>query len=906
MFRQYHSFILIIFFSVCITSKVDESEVRRRMGNHHSKLLPYNFDPECYEAGVERDILSVTKTKFVPPKNSCAWPKDKRKARMIDSPTSFKKVYAQLLDRRKKRYNRFQKNEHERNFLERLNKKSELERVEGEKIFGGTRTKCKDQKREGVSKSYKKYRKRKGEMRAKERESVYVQKTYRQWNEDVDNEKQTLGEGEEGEQINIGPNYESWLLMRRPNSGEREVFHAFWKGEGNMKSIRKAQTKMMLSFMDPTVDPCQDFYQFACGNWGLKNPIPKDKAGYDTFEMLRESLDIVLQDLLMEDDTDSLNEATIKTKNLYRSCMNNKILERRREKPLLVLLESLGGWPMIDPNWKAENFDWIVLMANLRLYNNDILISEWVGPDIKNSDEYIIQFDQTSLGLPTREYFLEPCNNVYLEAYKNYLIKISILLGSTEENAKAEAEDLMVFETALAEITSSPDERRNVSELYERMTILELSETVPEINWIKYLTIVLNREVDPQEPVVMFALRYVQDLVKLLCQTEPRVISNYLFWRFIRHRVNNLDDRFQEAKQHFYYILFGREEAPPRWKNCVAQVNTNMGMGLGAMFVARYFDEKSKNDTLEMTHDIMRSFREILNHTSWIDDETKRLAIQKVDAMMLRIGYPDFILNRDALNERYAEVHIDPNLYFENTLNILKHLTRAEQDRLGTRVNKSMWNTPPAVVNAYYSRNKNQIMFPAGILQPPFYHRYFPRSLNYGGIGVVIGHEITHGFDDKGRLFDQDGNLHKWWKEPAIEAFHERAQCLIDQYSKYTVTEVGMQIDGVNTQGENIADNGGIKQAFKAYERWLSIHGDKDEVLQGINATNLQLFFLNFAQIWCGTMRPEATRNKLKTAVHSPGKFRVIGTLSNSEDFARVFQCEPGSPMNPIKKCSVW
>ncbi|KAK6627271.1 hypothetical protein RUM44_009748 [Polyplax serrata] len=856
----------------------------KRLGKHRSKLVPFNFDPECYEATVERDILSDTKTKFVPTKNMCGWSKDKT-SRLIYQPAAFQKVYAQLLDRRKKRRLRRLKTNYLRSFLEGGTKRKQRESDENE--TGSRKSSVKSKNREGKSK----FRKRKDSWYLNSKcKTPEFPRTYRQMDDDVDHEKQPLGEGEEGEQINMGPNYESWLLMRNPNSGEREVFHAFWKGEGNLKSIRKAQTKMMLSFMDPSVDPCQDFYQFACGNWGHKNPIPKDKAGYDTFEMLRESLDIVLQDLLMEEDNDTMNEATIKTKNLYRSCMNNKILEERREKPLLVLLESLGGWPMIDPNWSGENFDWIVLMAKLRLYNNDILISEWVGPDIKNSDEYVIQFDQTSLGLPTREYFLEPCNYVYLEAYKNYLIKISTLLGSTPENAKSEAEDLMVFETALAEITSSPDERRNVSELYERMTVSELSETVPEINWVKYLTIVLNRDVDPQEPVVMFALRYVQDLVKLLCQTEPRVISNYLLWRFIRHRVNNLDDRFQEAKQHFYYILFGREEAPPRWKNCVAQVNTNMGMGLGAMFVARYFDEKSKNDTLEMTHDIMKSFRQILNHTVWIDNETKRLAIQKVDAMMLRIGYPDFILNRDALNERYAEVNIDPELYFENTLNILKHLTRAEQDRLGTRVNKAMWNTPPAVVNAYYSRNKNQIMFPAGILQPPFYHRYFPRSLNYGGIGVVIGHEITHGFDDKGRLFDQDGNLHKWWKEPAIEAFHERAQCLIDQYSKYTVTEVGMQIDGVNTQGENIADNGGIKQAFKAYESWLSVHGDKDEVLQGINATNLQLFFLNFAQIWCGTMRPEATRNKLKTAVHSPGKFRVIGTLSNSEDFARVFQ----------------
>ncbi|KOX71683.1 Endothelin-converting enzyme 1 [Melipona quadrifasciata] len=647
-------------------------------------------------------------------------------------------------------------------------------------------------------------------------------------------------------------------------------FHAFWKGEGNARAIREAQAKIMLKYMDRGADPCEDFYQFACGNWARHNPIPKDKAAYDTFEMIRESLDSVLKELL-EDPTPkglelNTDDATVKAKYLFQSCMNYEILEQRMERPLIQLLDELGGWPILRPDWDPEKFDWLLLVAQLRLYNNDILISEWVAPDIKNSDQYVIQFDQTSLGLPTRDYFLQPSNTIYLKAYKNYLIKISTLLGASLQNATTDADELIEFETKLAKITSSPDERRNVSELYQRMSIGELRTLVPQINW-------------------------------------HRTIANYLLWRFVRHRVNNLDDRFQEAKQKFYYILFGREQAPSRWKNCVAQVNSNMGMAVGSMFVKKYFDEKSKNDTLAMTREIQRSFRELLNQTIWIDDETKELATEKVNAMLLRIGYPDFILQPELLNERYKDVVIRPDKYFENTLNILQHLTRVEQDRLGSPVNKTLWNTAPAVVNAYYSRSKNRI---TGILQPPFYHRYFPRSLNYGGIGVVIGHEITHGFDDKGRLFDKDGNLHRWWKDEAIYGFHERAQCLIDQYSHYIVSEVGMQIDGMNTQGENIADNGGIKQAFRAYERWLRTNGDADETLPGLNTSGKQLFFLNFAQVWCGSMRPEATRNKLKTAVHSPGKFRVIGTLSNSEDFAEVFHCPLGTPMNPVNKCSVW
>ncbi|XP_011629585.1 neprilysin-4-like isoform X2 [Pogonomyrmex barbatus] len=727
--------------------------------------------------------------------------------------------------------------------------------------------------------------------------------------------KKELARTQKEDSFSISIN-ETWLSLVEGRDAiendEISDLRTFWKGEGNAKSIREARAQIMLRYMDKSVDPCEDFYQYACGNWAKRNPIPKDKAGYDTFEMLRESLDSVLRELLedpISGDADEINadDATVKAKYLFQSCMNHDILKQRMEQPLIRLLDYLGGWPILRPDWNPDKFDWLLLTAQLRLYNNDVLISEWVGPDIKNSDKYVIQFDQTSLGLPTRDYFLQSSNTIYLEAYKDYLMKIAILLGASLDNVTIQAKEMIEFETQLASITSSPDERRNFSELYQRMSIGELRTLVPQIDWRRYLSIVLARPINFSEPVVVFALQYIQDLVVLLSKTQPRTVANYLLWRFVRHRVNNLDDRFQEVKQKFYYILFGREQAPSRWKNCVTQVNSNMGMAVGSMFVRKYFDENSKNDTLSMTREIQRSFRELLNKTNWIDDETKYLATEKVNAMSLRIGYPDFILQPHLLNERYKDVVIRPNEYFENIFKYFYNiLTRIEQNRLGNTVNKTLWNTAPAVVNAYYSRNKNQIMFPAGILQPPFYHRFFPRSLNYGGIGVVIGHEITHGFDDKGRLFDKDGNLHRWWKDETIDGFHRRAQCLIDQYARYTVTEVGMHIDGVNTQGENIADNGGIKQAFRAYEKWLRLNKEEDETLPGISATDKQLFFLNFAQVWCGSMRPEATRNKLKTAVHSPGKFRVIGTLSNSKDFAQVFNCPLGSPMNPASKCSVW
>ncbi|KYM94384.1 Endothelin-converting enzyme 1 [Cyphomyrmex costatus] len=732
---------------------------------------------------------------------------------------------------------------------------------------------------------------------------------------------------EEKDSFSISIN-ETWLSMADEQvaiiNDEMPDLRILWKGEENKKSIREAQARIMLKYMDKSVDPCQDFYQYACGNWAKRNPIPKDKIGHDSFEVVRESLDSVLKELLEDPisrdtagEIDS-DDATVKAKHLFQSCMNYEILEQRMERPLIQLLDQLGGWPILKPNWDPDKFDWLLLTAQLRLYNNDILITEWVGPDMKNSDKYVIQFDQTSLGLPTKDYFLQPSNAIYLKAYKDYLMEIAILLGASSDNATIDVEELIEFETQLASITLSSDERRNSSESYQRMNVDKLSALV-QIDWSRYLSIILARPIHFSEPIVIFALQYFQDLVVLLSKTQPRTVANYLLWRFVRNRVNNLDNRFQQVKQKFYYIMFGREEVPSRWKICVTQVNSNMDMAVGSMFVKKYFDENSKNDlknihrecffyrqTLLMTREIQRSFRELLDKTNWIDDELKRLATEKVNAMVLRIGYPDFILQSHVLNECYKDVVIRPDKYFENTLNIIQYLNRMEQAHIGRTVDKTLWDTGPAVVNAYYSRNKNQIIFPAGILQPPFYHRFFPRSLNYGGIGVIIGHEITHGFDDKGRLFDKNGNLHGWWREEAIDGFNRRTQCLIDQYAHYTVTEVGMQIDGVNTQSENIADNGGVKQAFRAYERWLRSNKEEDETLPGITVTAKQLFFLHFAQVWCGSIRPEAARNRLKTSAHSPDRFRVIGTLSNLKDFAQVFNCPPGSPMNPVSKCSVW
>lgn len=529
------------------------------------------------------------------------------------------------------------------------------------------------------------------------------------------------------------------------------------------EDVRMEQAKIMKSYMDTSINPCDDFYSYSCGNWPKHNKMPKDKVILDTFEILREAIDESLKNLLMTEEKEEKvppkttsqskkagrdhqrrRNSELKAKNLFKSCMNYTLIEKRGIEPLLELLRKFGGWPLLDEDaWDEKNFDWLQLTANLRRYNNDILIVSWVGPDIQNSTDQIVQIDQTTLGLPTRDYFIKESNKKFLSSYRTFMIKIIHLLGA--KNSAKSADEIIGFEKKLARIMIPHEDRTNVSVFYQKMRISELSAEIPEIDWLRYFATVQGRGIDPDERIIMFAKQYMLDLVKLIKSSKSSTVANYLLWRFIRHRINNLDNRFLEAKQTFYHESFGREKSPPRWKTCVTQVNSNMGMATGALFVKKFFDENSKVDTVAMVHALQESFRQIIDKTDWIDHRTKKLAKQKLAAMSLKIGYPDYILSPVKLDDKYADLTIHPDKYFENTLNVLQHLSREEQQKVGLPVNKTLWQTYPAVVNAFYSRSKNQIMFPAGLLQPPFYHNHFPKSLNFGGIGIVIGHELSHG-----------------------------------------------------------------------------------------------------------------------------------------------------------------
>ncbi|RWS12030.1 endothelin-converting enzyme 2-like protein [Dinothrombium tinctorium] len=349
--------------------------------------------------------------------------------------------------------------------------------------------------------------------------------------------------------------------------------------------------------------------------------------------------------------------------------------------------------------------------------------------------------------------------------------------------------------------------------------------------------------------------------------------------------------------------IWGSEGSESPWRYCVSDTNNVMGFALGAMFVQNVFHGDSKPMAELMIAEIKSAFIENLPNLKWMDAETRKLAKEKADAITDMIGFPDFILNPEKLDEKYEGLNFAEDEYFENNVKFNMFSLKKNIKKIGKPANRSEWEMTPPTVNAYYTPTKNQIVFPAGILQAPFYDVNYPKSLNFGAMGVVMGHELTHAFDDQGREYDKSGNLHHWWKNSTIKNFEERIKCFIDQYNAYEVN--GDHINGKQTLGENIADNGGLKAAFHAFEGWMKTH-PVELPLPGLNLTNRQLFFIGFAQVWCSVTTPEALKLQILNDPHSPAQFRVIGTVSNSYEFAKEFNCKPGSPMNPVKKCEVW
>ncbi|KAL6482866.1 hypothetical protein MHYP_G00077380 [Metynnis hypsauchen] len=677
----------------------------------------------------------------------------------------------------------------------------------------------------------------------------------------------------------------------------------------------------LLQNMDQGVEPCQNFYRYACGGWLDRHVVPETSSRYSVFDILRDELETILKGVL-ETESELDREAIRKAKVLYTSCMNESLIEKRGAQPLLDLIDDVGGWPVASHDWNTTaDYEWSLedtLALFISHFHKRVLFDLFVWTDDRDSNQHVLYIDQPGQGLPTRDYYFseEGEYKMVREAYLQFMISVMQMtrearnLTSDEARVREDALQVMQLETDIANVSSPAQERQDVTLLYNKMTLLDLHRafTLNGFNWTRFVLGVLSEvfiTVQPDEEVVVYCTPYLQKLGEVLARYSKRTLRNYLTWHLITDKVSNLSRRFKDARAKYRKALYRNTLVDARWRDCVRYVQNSLENAVGALYVQQTFAGESKRMVRDLISRIQEAFVDTLEELNWMDDQSKRMARDKAMAIKDQIGYPDFILEEenDRLDLEYEHLNFSKDAYFENMLKNLRAAAQKSLRKLREPVDTDFWMIGAAVVNAFYSPNRNQIVFPAGILQPPFYSKDQLQALNFGGIGMVIGHEITHGFDDNGRKFDKDGNVLNWWSNFSAEHFSAQSQCMVQQYGNFTWDLAGGQnVCGISTLGENIADNGGVRQAYKAYKKWREAEG-AEPYLPGLDLNNEQLFFLNFAQVWCGTYRPEYASQSIRTDSHSPLNYRVLGSLQNFDAFSEAFQCKPGSPMNPPVKC---
>merc|ERR1740129_386284 len=491
------------------------------------------------------------------------------------------------------------------------------------------------------------------------------------------------------------------------------------------------------------------------------------------------------------------------------------------------------------------------------------------------------------------------------------MVSVAVLLGADKEVAQRELKESLLFEIELAEASQARENRRNATRMYNPMLIKDLHTLAPMVPWLEYINNILTEDllqVDENERVIVDEPGYFQNLTKLLEKTEKRTIANYMMWRVARASLGYFTEEARKIQLEFAKNITGTKTETPRWKSCTGSASGSFGSPVGNLYVQKHFNQDAKEKMLEMVRDVRTEFDNILNEVDWMDEATRKRAKAKLSTIKEYIGYPEEIMVEKNLEELYKGLEVNETNHFINGLNMAVWGTNYAWGKLREKIDKTDWKRHgrPAVVNAFYSSIENSIQFPAGILQGNFFGSDRPSYMNYGAIGWVIGHEITHGFDDQGRQFDKDGNLADWWEKDTKDKFLGKANCIIWQYGNYTAKSVNKSLNGVNTQGENIADNGGIKEAYYAYDAWVSRHGEEPRLPGLQKYSPKQMFWISAANTWCSKYRNKALEKRIQTGAHSPGMFRVRGPFSNSHQFAADFKCPVGSPMNPEQKCEVW
>lgn len=632
-----------------------------------------------------------------------------------------------------------------------------------------------------------------------------------------------------------------------------------------------------LANMDTSVVPQQDFFHYVNGSWMEKTEIPGDKARWGSFDELRENAEkqvlAIVQQLAAEQHVKGSDEQKIA--DLYSSFLDEKLAEVLGLNPLR------GELAQID-NIKSHQ-DLTALWGQWQRYRVGTPVAVFVGQDQKQSDQYITGASQAGLGLPDRDYYLkdDARSAELLGQYQAFIAKLWALTGM--DNAEQAAADIVALEKKIAAAQWSRVQNRDRNATYNKLTIAELTKLAPGFDWQAFLTAAGLGSINE---LVVRQPTYFTDFAKLQANTPVAQWQQYLKFHLIRSNAGNLSRAFADASFDFYgKTLNGLQEQRSREKRAVSLVDSNLGFMVGKKYVEQHFKPEAKARMDQMIENLRGAFRQSIDELEWMSPVTKKQAQIKLAKFNTKIGYPDKW--RD-----YSCVDISPTDLVGNLRRSAECEYQRTIERLGKPVDRTEWGMTPQTVNAYYSSTMNEIVFPAAILQPPFFNVDADDAVNYGAIGGVIGHEFTHGFDDQGRRSDGDGNLRDWWTEQDAAQFQGRAQLMIDQYSSFNPID-DLHLQGALGLGENIADLGGLTVSYKAYQN--SLNGQDGAVIDGF--TPEQRFFMGWGQVWRIKFRDEALRQQVITGPHSPGMYRVLGTLSNMPQFYEAYDVKPGDGM---------
>ncbi len=637
--------------------------------------------------------------------------------------------------------------------------------------------------------------------------------------------------------------------------------------------------------LDKAVNPCQNFYQYSCGTWLKNNPVPPDQSSWGRFSELAERNRLILKNILEKAAADDASRTSLQKQigDYYASCMDEATIESKGTASLKPELDRIAA--LSSPASITDE------IARLHAMGVDAFFGFGSGQDFKDSTAVIAQLDQSGLGLPERDYYLkdDAKSKEIREKYVEHLRKMFLLLGRSNAQAAASATAVMGLETALAKGSQDVVTRRDPTKVYHKMAVAEAAKLSPDFNWTAYFK-------DLNAPGFDNVNVAAPDFFRAFdTQLKSPALKDYLAWHYVRSQAALLPKAFVDENFDFYSrTLQGAKEQKARWKRCVAYTDGDLGEALGRDFVEQTFGADGKERTLKMVRALEQSLGEDIQKLDWMTPETKVKALEKLHAITNKIGYPEKWRDYSAL--KIVRGDALGNSQRANAFEFHRQL-----NKIGKPVDRLEWGMTPPTVNAYYDPQMNNINFPAGILQPPFFDKNIDDAVNFGAIGAVIGHELTHGFDDEGRQFDAAGNLRDWWTPKDADAFETRVQCIIDEYSGFVV-EGDLHLNGKLTLGENTADNGGLRIAYAALMNSLA----NKTVPKRDDLTAQQRFFLGWGQIWCENETPEIRRLLAQTNPHALASARVNGVVSNMPQFSQAFGCKAGDAMVREKACRVW